>query len=222
MYDLPISPSALVRSALLCGVVAPLLYAFTVFWGATLFPGYSHISDPISSLTQAGRHSGIVSLFLIYNVLILNFAFTGISLTLGRSQWGVASYACIILTAAAGLLMAAFPQDPVGTSVSSIGVVHIELAGIASLGSIGAVAFAARAAQKMGRRKMAAFDWACLAVIVVFGALAAAGAALGWPTMGLLERVTIGGFEVWLLVQSAVLLIEDASIPELVRARAER
>ena len=35
---------------------------------------------------------------------------------------------------------------------------------------------------------------------------AALGAAAGWPLMSLLERLTIGGFEIWLLVQALTLV----------------
>ena len=197
----------LTRPLLLTGVAAPLLYAFTVIWGATLFPGYSHLAHPISSLTQAGRDgaAGLVSLFVIYNVLVIVFGISGISLSLGQRRW-IASFSFLIATGIAGLLMVPFPQDPIGAPMSTSGVVHIVLAAIESFGSMGAIGAAALASRSApGQKPMSVFSFACLAVVFVSGGLAAVGIGAGWAYAGLLERITIGGFELWLLVTAAML-----------------
>ena len=191
------------RPLLFAGIAAPLLYVATVAWGATLFPGYSHLSDPISSLTQAGRPGaeGLESLFLIYNILVAAFAIGGLSISLGRPQWRF-SYAAILVTALVGLLMWLFPQDPIGPAPTDAGIVHIVLAGLASLATMAAIAGGGFASRADGSGSMARFSFACLVLVFVSGLATAVAMPAGWPFMGLLERITIGTFEVWLLVSA--------------------
>src|SRR5215203_2371742 len=141
MRALPLTGAdvALAAPLLMMGMAAPVLYAFTVVWGATLFPGYSHLADPISSLTQAGREgtTGLQGLFFAYNVLVVGYGIVGILLSFGRLPW-VWSFVLLIVTALAGLLMGLFPQDPIGTPISTAGWTHIALAALASFGSMGA------------------------------------------------------------------------------------
>jgi hypothetical membrane protein len=200
----------LVRALLLTGVVAPILYALTVVWGATLFPGYSHLSDPISSLTQAGRSGteGLVSLFFIYNALVIVYGITGISISLRRRFW-VWSFGLLIATGLAGVLMWPFPQDPIGAPVSPAGIAHITLAAFMSLGSMGAIGAGAFAYRAAGRRPMALFSLVCLVVVFGTGLLAAFGIGGGSQYAGLFERITIGAFEFWMLVSATLFLAQS-------------
>ena len=200
--------SLITRPMLLTGVAAPLLYAFTVVWGATLFPGYNHLAEPISSLTQAGREgaANLDGLFFIYNVLVIAYGISGISLSPRRRYW-IASFSFLIATGFAGLLMWLFRQDAVGSTVTLTGVVHIGLAAVTSLGSIGAIGAAILACR--GRpelRPLRLFSLACLVIVFVSGGLAALGIGSGWSYAGLLERITIGAFELWLFVVAGTLL----------------
>jgi hypothetical membrane protein len=197
----------LTKPLLLTGVAAPILYALTVIWGATLFPGYSHLADPISSLTQAGREGtgGLESLFFIYNGLIIVYGITGISLSLGRRRW-IWSFGLLIVTGLAGVLMWPFAQDPIGASISWMGIGHILLAAVESLASMGAIGAAALGYRAAGRRPMALFSLACLAVVFVSGLFAGIAIGAGWAHAGLLERVTIGTFELWIVVTGASFL----------------
>jgi hypothetical protein len=205
----------LAASSLLMGVAAPLLYAFTVVWGATLFPGYSHLADPISSLTQVGREGtmGLQNLFFTYNVLVVGYGTIGILLSYGRWPW-VWSFALLIVTALVGLLMGLFPQDPIGTPISIAGWTHIALAAVASFASMGAIAFGAVGYRFGKTPSLMQFSIVCLVIVFCSGGLAGIGIGAGWPVAGLLERITIGTFELWLLVSAIVLLVEE------VRARA--
>lgn len=192
------------RPLLLGGVVAPLLYAATVIWGATLFPGYSHLADPISALTETGRSGtdGLQSLFLIYNAMVAMYALGGISISLGRRLW-LWSYGSVLVTAIAGLLMWGFPQDPIGTPLTSGGTVHIALAGIASLATMAAICLALFAWRHAGNRSMMWFAATCLAIVFASGLVTALAVSGGWPLSGLFERITIGAFEIWMLVSAA-------------------
>jgi hypothetical membrane protein len=193
---------------LLMGVVAPVLYAFTVAWGATLFPEYSHLADPISSLTQAGRERTEVlqALFFGYNVLVIGYGTIGMLLSFGRWPW-VWSFALLIATALAGLLLGLFPQDAIGSPISAAGWTHIALAAIASFGSMGAIACGAEGYRVGQARPLMQFSIACLVIVFCSGISAGLGIGTGWPIAGLLERITIGAFELWLLVSAVALLV---------------
>jgi len=217
MADAAFAPFAapLVRAGLLCGIVAPVIYAATVVWGGTLFPGYSHLGDAISSLTEAGRPgtTGVESFFLIYNVLVLEFAFTGLSITLGHWQW-TWSFAMLLCVGMLGLLMAPFPMDPIGAPVTLPGGIHIALAGLASIASmiaIGMSALALRAAPSA--RKYAGLALLALAVVFITGLVAASAAVAGWPLMGLFERITIGAFLVWMTALALLFLASALNLP---------
>lgn len=200
------------------GVAAPLLYATTVLWGATLVPGYSHIRDFISTLTASGMAgtTPVAVLFGLYNLLVLTFAVSALSLTRGDRNW-MTSLRMLLIVALCGLLMELFPQDAVGTAVTAAGMAHIALAAFASLGSIGTMLFGALGwRQSPAGADLAIFSFACLALVFLSGLAAALAAPLGWPLAGLLERMTIGTFLLWLLVAAVTMLRELVSLPRFV------
>ena len=183
--------------ALWGGVAAPVLYLMTALAGGVAVPGYDPVTDPISALTAAGR-SGIKwieSGFGLYNLLLMAFAGAGWSLADGAWR---RVFATLMVTASAGLLMWPFAMDLPGAPMSTGGLVHIGLAGLASLSTIIAVWLSIVNWHRLGQRQMRRFGSVCLVVIALSGVAAAAAAAAGWPPVGLLERVTIGGFLLWL------------------------
>jgi hypothetical protein len=201
------------------GILAPVVYAATVVWGATLVPGYNHMTDFISGLSQSGRTAtGAVHwLFLLYNGLVLTFAMTSLRRLARGREWRM-TFILLFAVATLGILMAPFPQDPAGDPMTVAGIIHIALAGLASLFSMGAIWFAGLAWQRTKRGEdLALFSFACLAIVFGSGLLAAAAAIGGWSLAGLLERVTIGTFELWLLVTAAAfvrrLLMHGVAIP---------
>lgn len=197
-----------------CGIAAPVVYAGTVAWGATLFPGYNHVADFISELTQSGRigTEPIELLFGLYNALVLAFALTSLRMARGHVEWTI-SFVLLFAVGVAGILMWPFPQDPVGAPVTPRGLTHIVLAALEALGSMAAIGFAALAWRRTpDGEDMAIFSTACLAIVFASGLLGAAGAVGGWTVTGLLERVTIGFFLLWMLVTAAVLLRRSGAL----------
>lgn len=182
-----------------CGVAAPLIYAVAVVAGGASIPGYDHIRDPISSLTEAGRSrvAWIQFLFGIYNLLVAIFGMWALATFRHAVRWCIA-FGLLVLTAVCGVLMWPFAQDPIGTPATVPGVVHIVLAAIESLATIAIVGLSLAAFRAGGQRRLSWFSASCLAVIVLSGVVAAAATAGQWPMMGLFERLTIGAFEVWL------------------------
>lgn len=188
--------------ALWGGVAAPLLYVVTVLAGGAVLPGYDPVTDPISALTAAGR-PGIKWIepgFGLYNLLLMAFAAAG--WILADSGWRRV-FVTLMVTAGAGLLMWPFAMDMPGAPVSAGGLVHLALAGVASISTIVAVWLSIGNWHRLGQRRMQWFSSVCLVVIALSGAAAGAAAVLGWPIVGLLERLTIGGFLFWLAVTAA-------------------
>ncbi|HEV2516151.1 MAG TPA: DUF998 domain-containing protein [Devosia sp.] len=188
--------------ALWGGVAAPVLYIGTVLAGGAVLPGYDPVTDPISALTAAGRPGikWIEAGFGLYNLLLM--AFAGAGWSLADRAWRRV-FVILMVTAGAGLLMWPFAMDMPGAPPSAAGLAHLGLAAVASLSTLAAVWLSAVNWHRLGHRPMRRFCSMCLAVIALSGVAAAAGAALGWPLVGLLERVTIGGFMAWLGVTAA-------------------
>jgi len=203
--------------SLLAGIAAPLIYAAIVAYGAALTPGYTHVANAISELTQPGAPGKelLDPLFAFYNVLILIFALglhgafrqRGIDLARGCSV-------AIAATGLAGLLMWAFPQDPVGSPATATGIGHIVLASVESLGSLFAILLMAMSLRRHPAwRGFVLYCYATLAVVAVSGVAAALAAATRSNFMGLVERVTIGFFLLWVLATGLTLLLGGGRKP---------
>jgi hypothetical protein len=193
-------------------VAAAVWYTAVVLIGALATPGYSHIGEHVSTLYQSGAPNGtwIAALFAVYNLLIVAFGVGVFRLVSNgdgvRRRNGQAGGVALVLTAIAGFMDVVFRQDPIGSPVTTAGMLHVAFAGVASLFTIVGIALVAGWA--LARPELRGFGWysvATLVVIVVSGPLAAVATAGLWPTMGLLERIPIFGFVQWAAVSSIIL-----------------
>jgi Protein of unknown function (DUF998) len=193
---------------MLCGVSAAILYVGTVILGGLLRPGYSHLFEAISELVADGapNRSLLSSLFLVYNIVLSVF---GIGLFLkvrdqsrGRISGSVGSLALTLLVGVAGILMElVFPQDPGGLPTTFAGTMHIVMASVASLGTMIAVLMLGLWFRNMAELKgYSTYSLISVAIIFISGGLTAAAMANSYPLFGLLERITIGTFIVWMFV----------------------
>lgn len=181
------------------GLAAALVYGGTVLVGGAILPAYDPWSDPISAMTAAGRTDSawVGSCFVVYNLLLAAYGAGGLLLRGAVAGWRIV-FALLLGTAAAGLLMGPFAMDAAGSGVTPAGMVHIGLAAFTSLATIAMVGLSIRLWRGDRDRALRRVAIACLGLIVPFGLLAALAVANGWPLGGLYERLTIGGFEVWL------------------------
>lgn len=189
------------------GALAPIVYLATVVAGGAMVPGYDQLRDSISSLTESGRADilGIQSGFLLYNLLVAAFAVQQLRAR-GRDAGWRATFALLLLTAVCGGLMWPFAQDPVGSTVTVGGSIHLALAAIESLSSIAILTISWWKLRDERPRLLSGIALSCLLITVVFGVCAAFATAMQWPMMGLYERLTIGAFEVWLFALALVAL----------------
>ncbi len=180
------------------------VYVLAVVLGAALYPGYTHLKDTISSLTNpTAPNLGLMNgLFALYNVCCLLFgvgwlADRGIASRLTR-----VSAAMVAVTGLLGLVMYFFPQDPMGDAISARGTVHIAIAGALSLLTMTLILLRGIAERRdLGLPSRALYSFISVTFVFVTGGFSAVGVAQGWPVGGLMERLTIGGFLQWLAVQ---------------------
>jgi hypothetical protein len=192
---------------MLCGVAAAALYTGTVMLGGVLQPDYSHISMAISELVadQAPNRPLLSSLFLLYNLLASTF---GIGLFLrasntsqGRLNGRIGSLALVAVGVAGILMELAFPQEPGGTATTFAGTMHFVMAGVASLGTMLAIlmmAFWFRNIPELNGYVV--YSVISVAVVFVSGGMSVAAIANDFPFFGLIERITIFTFVLWMFV----------------------
>jgi hypothetical protein len=192
---------------MLCGVSAAVIYIGTVILGGWLRPGYSHISMAISELVadSAPNRSLLSLLFLFYNVLLSVF---GIGLFIKvKSQarghiLGVIGSLALVLVGLAGILMElVFAQEPGGTATTFTGTMHFVMAGAASLGTMVAVLGVGLWFRNFPNLKSYfLYSVASVAIIFISGGLTGAAMANHSPLFGLVERITIFTFTVWMFI----------------------
>lgn len=191
----------------LSGLLAPIVYVGTVVAGGASLPGYSHLHDSISSLTESGR-VGVFWIqfgFLIYNVLVGTFAIG--SLWVYRRERALnAIFGLLLLTATCGLVMWPFPQDPIGTPLTTAGLLHIILAAVESLSTVAVLAICTWQLFSRSERTLGALAASCFVVTTIFGFASAMAVQTASPMMGLYERLTIGSFELWTFALALILL----------------
>jgi hypothetical membrane protein len=192
---------------MLCGIAASFIYVGTVILGGLLRPSYSHVSMAISELVADGapNRSLLSSAFLVYNILVSLF---GIGLFLKANQQppgrqsGIIGSAALVAVGVSGILMElAFPQEPGGTATTFAGMMHFVMAGIASLGTMVAILMLAFWFRNISALKgYVAYSAISVAIIFVSGGMTAAALANQHPLFGLIERITILTFILWMFV----------------------
>ena len=195
------------KTLMLCGIAAAILYAGTVILGGLLRPGYSHISMAISELVADGvpNRSLLSSLFLLYNILLSIFGiglFLKVNSQPRERMSGITGSLALVAVGIAGILMElAFPQEPGGTATTFSGMMHFVMAGIASLGTMVAILIMGFWFKHVPELKSyVKYSLISVAIVFVSGGITAAAVANHSSLFGLLERITIFTFILWLFV----------------------
>jgi len=183
----------------LFAMAAPLVYLLGVIIGGILWPGYSHYSQTVSTLTEANapNQNVMVPLFGLYNIFVILFGF-GMYLAVYRTKIPVGPM-LLIASGVGGLILFFFPQDPQRPLVSFAGTMHVVVAGIIALLSLLAMGAIWRHFRKDDR--WAGYDTFCLmmlSIAIAFGGFGAASITTGYA--GLAERISIGTILCWMEV----------------------
>jgi hypothetical protein len=161
----------------------------------------------ISELVADGapNRSLLSSLFLLYNALLTIFGiglFLQVNSQTGRKRSGIIGSLALILVGLAGILMELiFAQEPGGTATTFTGIMHFVMAGIASLGTMVAVLGIGLWFRNIPELKSyVVYSISSVVIIFVSGGSSVPAMANHSPLFGLIERITIGTFIVWMFV----------------------
>lgn len=194
------------------GLLAAIAYTAAVVLGGALTPGYSHARDAISSLTQTGSTviPVVVGLFAAYNALLLLFA-AGLWAHLRR--WGHRQAAlgalALVVVGLAGVLMFWFTQDPVGTPLTVRGLGHFVLAGFQALGTITGILLCGLNFRRIpGLGSLRGYSVVTAVVILLSGGIGTPTMSMN-PYFGIVERVIIFSFILWIFVVSLRLTVGE-------------
>jgi hypothetical protein len=186
------------------GILGPPAFFATTQYGAAITDGYNQMTDAVSALSQRGAPHGalINGLFVIAALLQVALGLAVVLCFRGRNLAMTRAGALIMAYAAMGALIAAFfPMDPIGGEVTLPGVLHLVLVGLSALALIAAMVLARH---NPDARWFAPLTWACLAGMVAGAGLSALAGILGWPVLGVGERLTQDSYLIWLFVLALV------------------
>jgi hypothetical protein len=197
------------RYLFLGGMVAALMAPVGFLAGGAIWPGYDHATQTVSELVarDAPHRFTMAAFFAIYNGLLLGF---GLALYDLAREWertrglpardGLLSGGHVVALAVLGLALLALPMDPVGGGRTPIGLAHTIVASLMALLAGLATGLGGRWLRHApGLESYNRFSLAATAAIALFGALTFLAFQLDvWP--GLMERLIIGAYEVWMFV----------------------
>ena len=191
------APACRTRWLALVGLLGPVTYVFALILGGALWPGYSHYSESISTLTSSGAPNQVVlvPLFALYNLCLLALAI-GLQGGTRQSRWGTAGPFFLAAAGISGLVLFFFPQGPWAAPLSGTGVQHTIVAGIDALCFLLALGFLwRRFLHDPAWAGLARFTLVMLLLGIAFGGFGAASVTASYA--GLAERLSIGVFLVW-------------------------
>jgi hypothetical protein len=212
------SRAALSRVLLTCGVLYSLLYVIVNdVVAATLYRGYSRISQAISELSATGAPTRPLLTATLPISTILMIAF-GIGVwRSARGRRALRATGVVLGTfSVTGILWLPFPMtsrdEMVKGTMAVNDVGHIVLTAVTVLFILAQIVFGAAAFGKRFR----AYSLVTAATVLVFGALTGVQSShLPGPTpwMGLLERISIGAWLLWMVVLAVTLLRAQRPAP---------
>jgi len=199
---------------LICGILYPLLYVGTDILAGTLYPSYSFINQAISEESAIGAptRSLVVPLLFIGTVIALAFGW-GVWRSAGRNRALRITGGLLILIGLVGLAWTPFPMhlgEPMSSFANTIHSIFASVQVILVLLTIGFGATAYR-------------NWFRYYSIVTILALFAAGLVSFWlaasgnnpfapPWFGLIERINVYGYLLWIAVLAIILLRADIAV----------
>jgi len=193
----------------LSGIIAPLFYIIPTIVGGLLRPGYSHLSNSVSDLLASGAPNKIYLMipFTVYPILLSIFGFGIFALLKSKplplsSPTGLIGF--ILIGASMGVLgiltMTVFPQDPIGTPMTTPGLMHLILVGIQAISAMAAILLIGFWFKSNGLSGYFIYSIISFVVLIITGIISMIGATQGSQYIGLFERLNVGAIVQWLIV----------------------
>jgi hypothetical protein len=203
----------LIRKALLaCGIVSSLLYVAMDVIAAMRYATYSYTSQAISELSAVGAPTRplLVLFGLVYSVLLIAFGVGVWQATNDKRAVHIAG-GMLVVHGLVGFLWPFFPMNPRGAERTLSDTGHIVLSIVSVLLIVLYIGFGAAAFGKRWRL----YSIGTLLVLLAFGALAGLDgprieANLPTPWLGVTERISLGGWLLWVAVLATALLRAEA------------
>ena len=194
------------RIALLaCGVLSSIAYLAADVLGSLRWEGYSYVDQTVSELAALDAPSRplVMPLFVIYNLLFLAFA-TGVAQSGARAMRAAAAMLAAI--ALLGVVAFFFPIQMRGVPWTINETMHSVLTGLTVIALLLAIGFAATVGPRFR-----IYSFVTIAIAL------AAGLLSGWigrglvtdqptPWIGIIERVSIFSYLIWVAVLAMVLM----------------
>ena len=212
----PAVRGAMQQTLFAAGILSSVVYVAFDLIAAARYPGYRLADQAISELSAIGAPTAAFWAWMapIYGVLFVAFTIGVLRAGRGNRALRLAGWIMIAFVGW-GMLWPLFPMHQRGTATTTTDLGHIVLGGGSSLlilGFIGSGAFA------LGRRFRAySFATAVVYLITLAGTFGytsrvAAGAATPW--LGIVERVMIYSYLVWVAAFGAGLFRRDRAARE--------
>jgi hypothetical protein len=185
----------------MCGMMAPLLFAFTAILGGAIRPGYSHLSDTVSELFSPGSPNKplLDALYTMYALLLALFGIGVLrfvqSSERSRLKGIIGAWMLIVVGIVSVTTATIFPQDAWGSAPTFAGEMHKILHGVIGLLSMLSMSLISIWLDQEGMFP----GFGAYSLITVGLAILSAGffaANVGTPIMGLAERLSaLVGFQ---------------------------
>ena len=220
-----VTASMLRKVQFICGILASLLYAGTDILAGILWKGYSFTDQAVSELSAIGAPTRplVVPLYVAHDMLMIAFGSGVWRYSHKRAQRVVGGL--LVLYAVIGLVGLSFPIHQRGAEATFTDTMHSALAGVTVLIILLAMAFGAYVYGKRFRL----YSIGTLLILLLLGAALGfmGGAQVAEKEIimpprwfGLIERIDIYGFLLWVTVLAIVQLrVEDELIFNGTRAR---
>jgi hypothetical protein len=198
-------------AALICGVLASLLYVLADILGGYVWPAYSYTSHGISDLMATGAPSRplVLSLMTVRSLLLIAFV-VGVWRS-ARGTTGLRLTAVLLLAEVTiGQVTATFFPVP-QRSVAETAAMHIIGTGLESLCIVLAMACAAAALGKQFRL----YSIGTILILLIFGGMAGSQISqieqgLPTPWLGVTQRINIYAYLLWVALLAVTLLHREA------------
>jgi hypothetical membrane protein len=209
LYRIPgVMKAALYKFGIVCGILAPVLWALAIILCGSLRPGYSHLTQYVSELGERGSSTELLMRyagFLPTGAMHVLFAGSLYSAFKGRKLALVAA----LLLALNGLGRVAAGLFPCEVGCAGPGVLlsqrlHTLAAGVGFFALIGAAITWGIILGRDGRGRLGAYSIVSGMAGLVFLLLMSSGAESRAGT-GLYERLSSGILSLWVLVFAASL-----------------
>ena len=193
---------------LICGILYSLLYVATDIVAGMLWKGYSFTDQAISELSAIGAPTRplLAPLLTIYIVLAIGFGL-GVWKSAGRNRALRFVGGLLIGVGLVGLAWTPFPMhlgEPVSSTANTI---HSIFAGIQVLLTLLSIGFGAAAYRNWFRfYSIGTLLTLLIAGVVAFWMAAAQGGIAAPQWFGLIERINVYGYDLWMAVLVIVLL----------------